>query len=105
MPKPRQKSSLTALEQDVLTLLRGKKLYGLQIMQGIEAASDGTRMMTCGSLYPLLAQLEKKGFVMSEWGDDKSGGARRKYYSITPVGEEILQETQDFRYVLAQWKI
>jgi DNA-binding PadR family transcriptional regulator len=104
MQKAKQKLSLTAIEQDILTLLQGKRLYGLKIVQGVEAASNGARSIKYGSLYPLLAQLEEKGFVLSEWGNEKSGGGRRKYYSITSAGKAILQEVNDFRKSLAEWK-
>ncbi|AFZ61137.1 helix-turn-helix transcriptional regulator [Anabaena cylindrica FACHB-243] len=99
--------TLSALEEDLLTVLRGKELYGLQVMNAINEASDGKRQIGFGSLYPTLHRMEKKGLVKSRWGeetDPESGGARRKYYEITGLGEQVLRETQEYRAHLAGWK-
>ncbi len=41
-----------------------------------------------GTLYPLLRRLEKQGLLESEW---EVGEARpRKYYKISPLGQEVL---------------
>ncbi len=41
-----------------------------------------------GTVYPLLATMEREGLVTSRWG--KPGeGARRKYYESTPAGREV----------------
>lgn len=99
--------TLSALEEDLLTVLRGKELYGLQVMNAINEASDGKRQIGFGSLYPTLHRMEKKGLVKSRWGeetDPESGGARRKYYEITGLGEQALRETQEYRAHLAGWK-
>ncbi|MBD2303306.1 PadR family transcriptional regulator [Nostoc sp. FACHB-190] len=99
--------TLSALEEDLLTVLRGKELYGLQVMNAINEASDGKRQIGFGSLYPTLHRMEKKGLVKSRWGEEtdaESGGARRKYYEITGLGEQVLRETQEYRAHLAGWK-
>jgi DNA-binding PadR family transcriptional regulator len=98
---------LSALEEDILTVLNFHELYGLQIIKAIEEASGGKRRLGVGSLYPTLHRLEKKGFVCSMWGDDhpqERGGARRKYYEITNLGRQVLQDTQQTRANLAQWQ-
>ncbi|MEC4986150.1 MAG: PadR family transcriptional regulator [Oscillatoria sp. PMC 1068.18] len=104
MPK---KIELSALEQDILTVLDFHELYGLQIIQAIEEVSGGKRKLGVGSLYPTLHRMEKKGFVKSKWGDDRleeRGGARRKYYQITGLGKRVLKETQQFRINLTSWQ-
>ena len=90
---------LSPLEQDILTTLSGRELYGLQIIDAIAEASNGRRKIGFGSLYPTLHNLNKKGFVEPRWGDEleEIGGARRKYYKITNLGSEVLAETQEFR--------
>jgi DNA-binding PadR family transcriptional regulator len=41
-----------------------------------------------GTLYPLLRRLESQGLLVSTW---KLGGNRpRKYYKLSPLGEETL---------------
>jgi DNA-binding PadR family transcriptional regulator len=71
---------LSALEEDIMTVLDFHELYGLQIIKAIEEASGGKRRLGVGSVYPTLHRLEKKGFVTSKWGDDRPeerGGARK----------------------------
>lgn len=99
--------TLSALEEDLLTVLCSKELYGLQIMNAINDASQGKREVGFGSLYPTLHRLEKKGLVKARWGeetDPESGGARRKYYKVTGLGEQVLWDTQEYRTHLAGWK-
>ncbi len=98
---------LSALEEDLLTVLLGKECYGLQIMKAMNEASKGKREIGFGSLYPTLHRLEKKGLVKTRWGDEKdseSGGARRKYYQVTGLGQRVLKETQEYRVQLAGWQ-
>lgn len=88
---------LSALEEDVLTFMGVRKLYGLEILDGL---NDGRSIpLGFGSLYPTLNRLEKKGLVSWEWGSeaDTSGGARRKYYKVTGAGLATLQEVQEYR--------
>jgi len=57
-----------------------------------EAETWGLRLATetgfpTGTIYPLLARLEREGFVQSYWADDSTRpGARRRLYSLTPAG-------------------
>ncbi len=98
---------LSALEEHIITVLNVHELYGLQIIKAIEEASGGKRRLGVGSLYPTLHRLEKKGFIQSKWGDDRPeerGSARRKYYEITGLGRQVLQETQATRANLATWQ-
>lgn len=40
-----------------------------------------------GTVYPLLARLEREGFLESHWADDlERPGPRRRLYSLTPAG-------------------
>jgi DNA-binding PadR family transcriptional regulator len=41
-----------------------------------------------GTLYPLLRRLEKQGLLASEW--EVSESRPRKYYRISPLGQEVL---------------
>jgi PadR family transcriptional regulator PadR len=94
-------------EDLVLLALYGKELYGLQIPQAIEEASEGTRKMQIGTLYPVLHSLEKKGLVESRWGDegrDERGGARRRYYKLTGLGVTKVKSLQSFWSNLLDWQ-
>ncbi|MHC5770268.1 MAG: PadR family transcriptional regulator [Nostoc sp.] len=88
---------LSALEEDILTLMGTQKMYGLEILDGLN--QDRPISIGFGSLYPTLNRLEKKGLVSWQWGSeqDNTGGARRKYYIVTGSGQRVLKEVQDYR--------
>ncbi|BAZ31160.1 transcriptional regulator, PadR family protein [Cylindrospermum sp. NIES-4074] len=97
-------ASLSALDEDLLTLINGKELYGLQIIASVKEISRGKRQISPGSLYPTLKRLEDKGLIAGVWGSEPvTGGARRKYYQVTDVGGETLKATQDYRARLAKY--
>ena len=109
--KDRANYLLSALEEDILTVLLGRPLYGLLISRAISDASNGVRNIGVGSLYPTLRRLEKKGFVTSYWeGEDRQnstkqrGGARRRYYKIAARGSQALSENQTVREKLLTWQ-
>lgn len=55
--------------------------YGLEISKAADLPS--------GSLYPILARLERAGWVTSTWEEisqSEAGRPRRRYYSLTPNG-------------------
>lgn len=92
---------LSAIDEDLLTVLLGRKLYGLEILNKL---NDGRPIpIGFGSLYPALNRLEKKGLVSWHWGDEseETGGARRKYYEVTALGATTLREVQEYRARLA----
>jgi DNA-binding PadR family transcriptional regulator len=96
---------LTPLEEDILTLLIGKELYGLQIIKAIQEAEN--RKVSFSSLYPTLHRLEGKGYLEARWGEDtpeERDNARRRYYLATGLGEQALRETQLRRFNLAAWQ-
>ena len=108
MPSKKQKDSqdkpvrLSAIDEDILTLLLGRELYGLEILDQLNL--DRPIELKFGSLYPALNRLEKKGLVAWQWGDkvDDSGGARRKYYTVTGLGARALSAVQQYRISLAK---
>jgi DNA-binding PadR family transcriptional regulator len=93
---------ISALEEDILTLLGRWEMYGLEILDGL---NEGRPMpIGFGSLYPTLNRLEKKGLISWKWGDerDETGGARRKYYKVTGLGANVLREVREYRQRLAE---
>ncbi|MBC1218377.1 helix-turn-helix transcriptional regulator (plasmid) [Trichormus variabilis ARAD] len=95
---------ISALEEDLLTLLYQRSLYGLEFVNAIKEASRGTRELGLGSLYPTLARLEKNKLVTWRWGDEQTG-PRRKYYDITPFGRATLENTWRFRKALLECSV
>ncbi len=75
------------LELCVLAVVADGPTYGYAIAQRLEAAGLGT--VKGGTLYPLLARLERDGLVSGNWhaGD---GGPGRKYVELTSAGAKEL---------------
>ena len=72
---------LTAALRAVLTALLAadSETWGLRLV--IETGYP------TGTIYPLLARLERGGFVRSYWANgSERPGARRRLYSLTPTG-------------------
>ena len=66
----------------ILSHLRPGPSYGYRIKEA--------------TLYSAFRRLEGSGLIRSFWGDEQTG-ARRRYYALTPLGEEKLQSD------LANW--
>jgi DNA-binding PadR family transcriptional regulator len=100
---------LSALEENILTLLveSPQGIYGLDILNRLNAAAKkiGRREFGVGSLYPALKRMEHQRLITGRWGEEvpgeESGGARRRYYSISLEGKKSLDDTHEFRQALA----
>jgi PadR family transcriptional regulator, regulatory protein PadR len=60
-----------------------REMYGLQICQAAELPS--------GTIHPILARLERLGWLESHWEDavpQEEGRPRRRYYRLTEDGAE-----------------
>lgn len=93
---------LSAIDEDILTVLLGCELYGLEILDALNP--ERPISLSFGSLYPALNRLEKKGLISWRWGNavEASAGARRKYYKVTGAGSHALHTVQQYRAVLSQ---
>lgn len=81
----------------ILALLREKDSYGYEINKTIAETSGGRYELKEATLYTAFKRLEDAGLISSYWGD-QSTGARRKYYTITPLGVQTHQRR------LAEWE-
>ena len=68
----------------VLRTLAGGPSYGYAIATALAEAGLGE--VKGGTLYPLLARLEKNALVTVEWRAGE-GGPGRKYFALTEAGE------------------
>ena len=103
-PKEKKKSiKLSSIDQDILTVLLGRKLYGLEMLDQLNPGRPSTPL-TSGSIYPVLNRLEDRGLIAYKLSSKPTGsrGARRKYYQVTDLGSSVLLKVQDYRKVLAQ---
>ncbi|MGD8322554.1 MAG: helix-turn-helix transcriptional regulator [Gemmatimonadota bacterium] len=83
--------SLTYPTAAVLLAIRHGHRYGFDVM-------DATGLPD-GTVYPILRRLERRGVLAGAWEDE--GLARsehrpaRRYYRLTPVGEDAMSEVLD----------
>lgn len=76
-------------ELAILSLLSKQFLYGLEIARRIEEESAGALRFNLSSLYPMLYELEKRGWIKGRWETNRAGHDRR-YYSIPSDGRKRL---------------
>lgn len=75
----------------VLQLLASGEMYGYQLVEALTQRSKGVLEMGQSTLYPMLYNLEAKGFVVSE-NKESPNGRQRRYYRLTPTGLTRLEQ-------------
>ena len=75
------------LEGCILKIISREATYAI----AVTLRESGFDDLTEGTLYPLLLRLERKGLIAAEYRAG-SGGPSRKYYRLTPDGEQYLAE-------------
>ncbi|MGB9067815.1 MAG: helix-turn-helix transcriptional regulator [Candidatus Acidiferrales bacterium] len=78
-----------SVELTILALLAKEPLYGFEIGKRIEEDTGGALRFKLASLYPMLYELEKRGWLKGQWEANRMGRDRR-YYSLTPTGRKKL---------------
>jgi len=73
----------------ILSLLAEQPLYGFEIARQIGERTNGALKFTLASLYPLLYEMEKRGWLEAHWQANDAGRDRR-YYRLTPTGRRQL---------------
>jgi PadR family transcriptional regulator, regulatory protein PadR len=79
-----------SVEPLLLSLLAEGEMYGYEILQRVEALSDGKIRWSASRLYPMLHHLENQGLAASTWYPSEAG-PDRKYYSLTRKGTAVLE--------------
>ena len=74
------------LEYCVLLLLKHRPSYASDIIQQLKAAE---LLVVEGTLYPLLTRLKNDGLLSYQW-QESTQGPPRKYYALSPEGEQFL---------------
>lgn len=76
----------------ILGLLSEERMYGYQLIQELDARSNGIFKMKEGTLYPVLYRLEDSGYIESFWEQEPDRrSVPRKYYMITDEGAKALE--------------
>jgi PadR family transcriptional regulator PadR len=92
-----------AEEMVLLAILRlGDGAYGVSIRRQIQ--KNAKKDYTYGTLYGLLRQMERKGYIRKIKGDPlpKKGGRSKSYFKLTPVGIRTLKDAMELHERL--WK-
>ena len=86
------------LDLILLATLESGPLYGLKIIEDVQARTGGAFSFKEGTLYPALHRLEKQKLIAASAQASDIGGPPRKVYRLTEGGEKRLREEQ------AQWR-
>lgn len=75
------------LEFCILSILSAKEAYASELIQTLK---DSKLLVVEGTIYPLLTRLKNDGLLTYRW-EESTSGPPRKYYLITPIGQEFLE--------------
>lgn len=78
------------LEFCILSIIRRGEAYPSDIVEEMKAAN---LHILEGTLYPLLTRLKNAAMLTYRWVESSSGPPR-KYFSLTPSGEEFYKELE-----------
>lgn len=82
----------------IFHLIRDEPSYGNQLIDAIESLTQGVISVNPNTMYPLLRDLEGKGLIEGSW--EHPDKRTRRFYSITPAGEDaynqLLAEIEPF---------
>ena len=88
-----RKLSAGSTDMLLLKLLEQEDMYGYQMIDELRKRSNSVFDMKAGTLYPLLHQMEQKGYLTTY--DEQTGEARiRRYYHLTESGRKYLWERE-----------
>lgn len=78
------------LEFCILSIIRRGEAYPSDIVEEMKAAN---LQILEGTLYPLLTRLKNASMLTYRWVESNSGPPR-KYFSLTPSGEQFYKELE-----------
>ena len=85
------------LEFCILSIIRRGEAYPSDIVEEMKGAN---LHILEGTLYPLLTRLKNAAMLTYRWVESNSGPPR-KYFSLTPAGEQFYRELEETWYELA----
>jgi len=77
----------------LLNILKDNEFYGYDLIEQVKRYT--TIQIAEGTLYPLMNRLKKEGLATSKWVEQESG-IPRKYYQLSEMGLETLEEMKDY---------
>jgi PadR family transcriptional regulator PadR len=78
------------LDMLVLKTLTAGPLHGYNIVDRIQQSSSDVIKVEEGSLYPALHRMERRGWILSDWGYSENN-RRAKFYRLTRSGRKQLE--------------
>lgn len=81
------------LELAVLGLLKERPMYGYELRSNLEERLG--RTFSFGTVYPTLKRLTKQGAIEIEEPEGTASRRSRKFYHLTPQGEELFDQLLD----------
>jgi transcriptional regulator len=92
---PTDKSDLLqgTLDMLILKIVALAPVHGYGISQRIRQISKEVLQVQQGSLYPALHRLEKRGWLLAEWGES-GNGSQAKFYKLSAKGRKQLVEEE-----------
>jgi len=87
------------LELAVMGVLYHERHYGYSLIRVL--TEGGALSLKEGTVYPILARLDRDGLVRSEWVESAQGPPR-KYYSLSPSGRQLFADLrQEFDLLIS----
>ena len=87
------------LELAVMGVLYHERHYGYSLVRVL--TETGSISLKEGTVYPILARLNRDGLVRSEWVESDQGPPR-KYYALTSSGRQLFDElSQEFELLVS----
>ena len=92
---PTDKSDLLqgTLDMLILKIVALGPVHGYGISHRIRQISKEVLQVQQGSLYPALHRLEKRGWLLAEWGESDNG-RQAKFYKLSAKGRKQLTEEE-----------
>ena len=83
----------------VLKLLQHREMYGYELVAALTEHSEGVLALGQSTLYPMLYNLEAKGWIEASHQTAPSG-RQRKYYRLTEKGEaQLVRQTDQWQAI------
>jgi PadR family transcriptional regulator, regulatory protein PadR len=100
---PLQKTDLLqgTLDMLILKIVALGPIHGYGISQRIRQISKEVLNVQQGSLYPALHRLEKRGWLVAQWGDSENG-RQAKFYQLSREGRKQLSREEETWQRLAE---
>lgn len=76
------------LEMCILSVISKSEVYTSDI---IKVLHEADLVVVEGTVYPLLSRLKNDGMLTYRW-EESTSGPPRKYFRITPVGQDLLSD-------------